>query len=203
MTFLGRTDGRTTRTTGISVLGIGTGDGDRRRRRWHNTTAQLPPPPPSLARPRLPEEGGDGRGDDDVHCPAPERAVQWRDLRLHRAPHYPPINSQTRSLLLVSLTAPLYAPLRPSVRGRKEAREGDGRGVQNKSCLKSGKSLAGISDPAASVVRPSVRLLYVSPSIHSRLLLTPTMMIHPAAALARPPAPGRLAALGLTATSEY
>ena len=152
LTFLGRTDGRTdgrtTRTTGISVLGIGTGDGDRRRPSMaqHNGTT-----PPSLA--RLPEEGGDGRGDDDVHCPAPERAVQWRDLRLrlHRAPHYPPINSQTRSLLLVSLTAPLLAPF---VEGR---REGDGRGVQNKSCLKSGKSLAGISDPAASVL-PSLRL---------------------------------------------
>ena len=35
LTFLGRMDGR----TGISVLGIGTGDDDDRRRRWHNTTA--------------------------------------------------------------------------------------------------------------------------------------------------------------------
>ena len=88
-----------------------------------------------------------GRDDGGIYV-----GLHW----LHRAPHYPPINSQTPPCFLDSSSAAeqLRAPLYPRPYGEKE-----GRGVQNKSCLKSGKSLDGISDPAASSARrPSVRL---------------------------------------------
>ena len=140
LTFLGRTDGD---------ICLGNWDGRRRSSpsmAQHNGAAVLPETGREGAR----SSGADGRDDGEIHCPAPERAARGErgDLHwLHRAPHYPPINSPTPPRFHDSLY------VRPSRREEGDGRT-EGRGVQNKSCLKSGKSLDGISDPAVSVSPP-------------------------------------------------